>query len=676
MVVLIMIFGRMMRIWFSGLCGIFTALAMQSASAEFLPPDQAFAFEAVSTTQNRATLTWEIADGYYLYHDQLKVKTGEKAQSLKLPKPQEKDDPNFGMTQVHYGQVQTAVPMQPNQSYHIEWQGCAESGLCYPVQRTTIHTNADGLLPISHHTGQDITRNQSFTSMASTSLLSEPVQIQPKTLDLVTAETQVMQPKTENSERISDAAPESDIINQAAEVNELPASQDDVVAVIDQERVATNLTTSPQPNVQNPQTDWNNDQYFLNLLSTENIMLNLIIFLGLGVLLAFLPCSLPLIPILSSILVQRHRGYRAGMIAGIFVLGMALVYALMGLAVAGLGYNLQRWLQSPFFIGLFAIMFVLFALNLFGVFQLSLPQGWLQRLDQWQQRQKGGTLLGSFIMGIISALIVGPCMSAPLAGALLFVAQLPDPWMGASYLFVLGLGVGLPLLIACVFGAQYLPKPGEWMDRLKFTFGFVMLLLAVYFLRPLLPSVLYLLLMTSLLFAMSVYVLVKMRPYTTQRLGQFLLILLSLGTALLACHHALQAWSQLNAAQATERLAWKKVRTEIEFKQALAEVKGQAVLIDVYADWCVACQPIEKEVIPRADVQAGLANIALIQLDLTEYEPSQDKILKDWEILGPPTMIFLDTQHQEQRAIRLTGTFGAAQLITRLPQQGADHDLQ
>lgn len=414
------------------------------------------------------------------------------------------------------------------------------------------------------------------------------------------------------------------------------------------------------------QADWNNDQYFFYLLSTDNIAVNLIIFLGLGILLAFLPCSLPLIPILSSILVQRHRGYRAGMIAGVFVVGMALIYALMGLAVAGLGYNFQRWLQSPIFIGLFAVMFVLFALNLFGVFQLSLPQGVLQRLDQWQQRQKGGTLWGSFIMGMISALIVGPCMSAPLAGALLFVAQLPEPWMGASYLFILGLGVGLPLLIACVFGAQYLPKPGVWMDRLKFTFGFVMLLLAVYFLRPLLPSVVYLMLMGLLCISITVYILWKIRPHILQMPMQLLLIAMSLATAISGGWYVTQAWSQLNTTQATTLVAWQKVRTQAELEQALNQVKGQAVLIDVYADWCVACQPIEKEVLPRADVQTALDAVARIKLDLTEYEASQDIVLKDWQILGPPTMIFLDVQHQEQRNLRLTGTFSAAQLLSRL----------
>ncbi len=648
----------LMRIWLTGLCGVLTAFAVQSASAEFLPPDQAFAFQPVSTAQDKAKLTWKIADGYYLYHDQIKVIHAGQALPLKLPTPLNKEDPNFGMTQVHYGQVQAMLSVQPNQSYKVEWQGCAESGLCYPVQHTVIQTDAEGLLPANEGTAQQ----QLLTSAASAPRLHAPVEPAPIKPDLAPAASEPSEIKVEN--RTAEAPSEPSVMDEV-QVASAPQTQDKAITLASSEPYTANTQTQL-----NNQTDWNNDQFFFNLLSTKNIVLNLLIFLALGVLLAFLPCSLPLIPILSSILVQRHRGYRAGIIAGVFVLGMALVYALMGLAVAGLGYNFQRWFQSPIFIGVFALMFVAFALNLFGAFQLSLPQGMLQRLDQWQQRQKGGTVVGSLIMGMIAALIVGPCMSAPLAGALLFVSQLPDAWMGASYLFVLGLGIGLPLFIACVFGAQYLPKPGIWMDRLKFTFGFVMLLLAVYFLRPLLPSVLYLSMMGLFFVGMAIYILWKIRPNVTQTLTQLLLILLSLGTVVLGGWHFKQAWSQINTAQAETRLVWKKVRTQDEFTAALAAVKGQPVLIDVYADWCVACQPIKKDVLPRTDVQAALQHAALVKLDLTEYDPSQDILLKEWQILGPPTMIFLDASHQEKREIRLTGTFSAEQLISRAAQQG------
>src|SRR5690606_38526480 len=394
-------------------------------------------------------------------------------------------------------------------------------------------------------------------------------------------------------------------------------------------------------------SQWNNDQYFLSLLSEQGLLINALIFLGLGILLAFLPCSLPLIPILTGILVQQHRGYRAALIALVFVLGMALVYAVMGLAVAQLGYSFQRWFQSPVFISIFSILFVLFALNLFGAFQLSLPQGMLQRLDQWQQKQKGGTLIGAGLMGMIAALIVGPCMSAPLAGALIYVSQLNQPILGASYLFVLGLGLGLPLFIAAVFGSHLLPKPGIWMDRLKFSFGFVMLALALYFARPLLPGILYLSLLGVVLITCSGYFLFKMLPHVHRSVSKIVLMLLSGLLVFAGGMQLYHVWSQVQVAHVESRLEWQKVSTAAELQQVLAKHPAQPVVIDVYADWCVACQPIEKEVIPRSDVQTALQNVVRIKLDLTHYHPSQDELLKEWQILGPPTFIFLNAAHQE-----------------------------
>ncbi|HBF66727.1 MAG TPA: thiol:disulfide interchange protein, partial [Clostridium sp.] len=344
----------------------------------------------------------------------------QKALKLSLPVPQDKDDPTFGRTQVHYGQVNTHIPVQPNQQLNIQWQGCAESGLCYPVQRTTIRTDDEGLLPTQRFS--ESKRLLNVTSTLTSTLV--PTQL---------SEQAVAQQKK------AALGPENSTNKNTVEEPEnlVAVPQDEQAADESQRQASSEVSTQREPQIQQDQTNaslksqWNNDQFFFNLLSNQNLLVNLLVFLGLGILLAFLPCSLPLIPILSGILVQRKTGYRAAFIAGAFVLGLAIVYAVMGLAVAQLGYSFQRWFQSPVFIGLFALLFTVFAFNLFGAFHLSLPQGVLHRLDQWQQRQKGGTLLGALLMGMIAALIVGPCMSAPLAGALLFVSQLNQPVMGA-----------------------------------------------------------------------------------------------------------------------------------------------------------------------------------------------------------------------------------------------------
>ncbi len=619
--------------------------------ADFLPPDQAFQFQVVSTSQDQAELSWKIAEGYYLYHDQLKVSHQQTPVKLALPKPEDKDDPNFGLTQVHYGQVKTNMNVQPNQQFVVQWQGCAESGLCYPVQRTTVTTDADGLFP-----AQNLSKPQKLLASTTQPQVNEKILTAQKD-ELQAIEQTPITDKALTEEKIEEiqvAAVSEPVVQPEVELTE---KNDQLIAD------PKNQTSSAGMNSQ-----WNNDQYFLSLLSEQGLLINALIFLGLGILLAFLPCSLPLIPILTGILVQQHRGYRAALIALVFVLGMALVYAVMGLAVAQLGYSFQRWFQSPVFISIFSILFVLFALNLFGAFQLSLPQGMLQRLDQWQQKQKGGTLIGAGLMGMIAALIVGPCMSAPLAGALIYVSQLNQPMLGASYLFVLGLGLGLPLFIAAVFGSHLLPKPGIWMDRLKFSFGFVMLALALYFARPLLPGILYLSLLGVVLITCSGYFLFKMLPHVHRSVAKIGLMLLS---GLLVYAGGMQlyhVWSQVQVAHVESRLEWQKVSTAAQLQQLLAKHREQPVVIDVYADWCVACQPIEKEVISRSDVQAALQNVVRIKLDLTHYHPSQDELLKEWQILGPPTFIFLNAAHQEQRELRLTGSFSAAHLLDTLQQ--------
>ncbi len=622
-----------------------------TAYADFLPPDQAFQFQVVSTSQDQAELSWKIAEGYYLYHDQLKVSHQQTPVKLALPKPEDKDDPNFGLTQVHYGQVKTNMNVQPNQQFVVQWQGCAESGLCYPVQRTTITTDADGLFP-----AQNLSKPQKL--LVSTTQPEANKQILTAQKD----ELQAIEQTPSTNQALAEEKVEE---MQVAAVSE-PVVQPEV-----------ELTEKNDPPIADPKnqtssagmnSQWNNDQYFLSLLSEQGLLINALIFLGLGILLAFLPCSLPLIPILTGILVQQHRGYRAALIALVFVLGMALVYAVMGLAVAQLGYSFQRWFQSPVFISIFSILFVLFALNLFGAFQLSLPQGMLQRLDQWQQKQKGGTLIGAGLMGMIAALIVGPCMSAPLAGALIYVSQLNQPMLGASYLFVLGFGLGLPLFIAAVFGSHLLPKPGIWRDRLKFSFGFVMLALALYFARPLLPGILYLSLLGVVLITCSGYFLFKMLPHVHRSVSKIVLMLLSGVLVYAGGMQLYHVWSQVQVAHVESRLEWQRVSTAAQLQQVLAKHPAQPAVIDVYADWCVACQPIEKEVIPRSDVQTALQNVVRIKLDLTHYHPSQDELLKEWQILGPPTFIFLNAAHQEQRDLRLTGSFSATHLLGTLQQ--------
>nr|WP_314914732.1 protein-disulfide reductase DsbD [Acinetobacter harbinensis] len=623
------------------------------ANEDFLPPDQAFKFQASSTATDQVELQWTIAPEYYLYHDQFKVSVEQKDLALKLPKGQEKDDPTFGKTEVHYNQVVAQFAVQPNREYSVKWQGCSENGLCYPVQHRSIHTDAEGLLP-----------QQNLAKSQSESVFLKPKKAAPASpvasattadseLNLaLTDPTLLKQPPVAKPEGIGAKQP----IQTATSATQVSAS------AIEQKTVAPSPSTAASFN-----QELNNDLFFVDLLSNQNIFFNILIFLGLGVLLAFLPCSLPLIPILSGILIQRKKGYKASFIALTFILSMALVYGIMGVIVSQIGFNIQRWFQSPVFISLFALLFIVFALNLFGLYQLALPQKLLQRLDQIQQRQKGGTLLGAGVMGAVSALIVGPCMSAPLAGALLYVSHVEQKFLGGFYLFLLGVGIGIPLFIASVFGAKYLPKPGAWMDRLKFSFGFVMLAMAIYFARPLLPISLYFIAFAAVFLAMAIYLIRVVKHVATlpYKISVLILSALLAGSGLWQLNLAI---ANVNPVQNSQLQPWIIVNNSEQLQAALAAHSTQPVIIDVYADWCVACQPIEREVLPSARVQQAIQNVTRIKLDLTQYEPSQDVLLKQLQVLGPPTLLFLQPNQHERRNLRLTGTYTAAQLIENVQQ--------
>jgi thioredoxin:protein disulfide reductase len=406
------------------------------------------------------------------------------------------------------------------------------------------------------------------------------------------------------------------------------------------------------------------DEQWLDQLHTHPFIYSVVLFIGLGILLAFTPCSLPMLPILTALIVRERRGLQAGWIALVFVLAMASVYAVLGLIAASAGLNFQRWLQQPLSLILFATLFVTFALNLFGLFELKLPQSVVTRLDRMQGAQQSGTLVGAAVMGTLSALLVGPCMTAPLAGALLFISQNQNQLQGALLLFALGLGMGFPLLLASILGSRILPKAGQWMQQIRILFAFLMLGLALYFVRPLLADYILLAMQTLLVIAFSLYLLYKIY----RGVGRFKWFYL----AILLCivpYFAYEQWQNFSRQSSIENTqTWHVAKTAEEFQDLLKHAPQQNILIDVYADWCVACQPIEKRVLQTPEVQHALQDYYLIKLDLSAYQASHAALLKQWQVLGPPTFVFLDASRQEQRHLRLTGSVTEQQLLQKLQQ--------
>ena len=408
------------------------------------------------------------------------------------------------------------------------------------------------------------------------------------------------------------------------------------------------------------------DQKWSERLANSSFTYGLLLFFGLGILLAFTPCSLPMLPILSSLIVRERKGVAAWGIALTFVLAMASVYAILGLVASSAGLGFQRWLQQPSTLLAFSGLFVVFALNLFGLFELKLPQRMMSSLDRIQGMQKGGSLVGAGIMGMLSALLVGPCMTAPLAGALLFISQTQQQGQGALLLFTLGLGMGTPLFLASILGAKVLPKAGEWMHQVKVLFAFIMLALALYFVRPLCPAWLLQVLSLSLGLSFVGYVLYRLMWHKTHLKELYLLALMVAIPSILYSQyqHSQRFFSQAeNAIEQT----WQVARTATEFEYLLANAPtDRAIVIDVYADWCVACQPIEQRILTRKDVQQALGSVTRIKLDLSHYDASHQALLNQWQVLGPPTYLFLNAQQQEQRSLRLTGAFSAEQLLEQL----------
>lgn len=462
---------------------------------------------------------------------------------------------------------------------------------------------------------------------------------------------------------------ETDVDGLVALKNQASASK----SFLDLAKTAQNTENADKTNLNTIQQDVSSnsesakDQMWSEKLADSSFIYGLLLFFGLGILLAFTPCSLPMIPILTSLIVRNNKGLKAWMIALVFVSSMATVYAILGLIASSAGLNFQRWLQQPSTLIAFSLLFVVFALNLFGAFELKLPQTVVNKLDHAQTMQQGGSLVGAAVMGMISALLVGPCMTAPLAGALLFISQTQSQWHGAVLLFTLGFGMGTPLLIASILGSKILPKVGTWMNQIKVIFAFIMLGLALYFVRPLLSETWLQCLSLVLGISFIAYVLFRFMWNRTKWKWVYIVILILTAPYMVYSQYQQSQRFFISNSNSSSEVLWHIAHTAAEFNQILSQApKNQAIIVDVYADWCVACQPIEHRILKSNHVKNALKDFYLIKLDLSEYDAGHQALLNERDILGPPTYLFLNNQQQEIRSLRLTGAFSEQELLTQI----------
>ncbi|HCU0800341.1 MULTISPECIES: protein-disulfide reductase DsbD [Citrobacter] len=387
--------------------------------------------------------------------------------------------------------------------------------------------------------------------------------------------------------------------------------------------------------------------------------------IGIGI--AFTPCVLPMYPLISGIVLggkQRLSTGRALLLTFIYVQGMALTYTALGLVVAAAGLQFQAALQHPYVLIGLAVVFTLLALSMFGLFTLQLPSSLQTRLTLMSNRQQGGSPGSVFAMGAIAGLICSPCTTAPLSAILLYIAQSGNMWLGGGTLYLYALGMGLPLMLITVFGNRLLPKSGPWMEHVKTAFGFVILALPVFLLERIIGDDWGVLLWSLLgvAFFSWAFITSLQAKHAWMRIVQIILLAAALVTV-----RPLQDWAfGVPHAQTQTHLNFTPVASVDALNQALAQAKGKPVMLDLYADWCVACKEFEKYTFSNQQVQQALGDTVLLQADVTANNAQDVALLKHLQVLGLPTILFFDAEGKEHPEARVTGFMDAATFSAHL----------
>jgi len=609
-----------------GLSGLFGLDDLGGGAAqedEFIDPDKAFVVSARLRDPNTIVVNWAIADDYYLYRHRFNFKLTDSAGftigEAQIPPGKEKEDEFFGTIQSYHHSVEVPIPVtpgvQPGQELSLEvgYQGCAEAGLCYPPRKKTLLLALDG---------------QSAAAPAPVAAGSD---VAPVTV----------------AAKVSPAAGDSGKV--ATKPRSAPISESDSIAAT---------------------------------LAGGNTALILLTFFGFGLLLTFTPCVFPMIPILSSIIVGQGSKLstgRAFVMSLVYVLAMALTYTVAGVIAGVAGGNLQAVFQNPWVLGSFSLVFVLLSLSMFGFYELQLPSALQSKLTETSNKQHGGTLTGVAIMGLLSALIVGPCVAPPLMGALIYIGNTGDAVLGGAALFMMSMGMGVPLLIIGTLGGKWLPRAGAWMDTVKAVFGVALLGVAIWMLERILPGPVVLLLWATLFLCSAVYMgALDSLPRDAsgwRRLSKGLgLVFAVYGVLLLICaatggDDMLQPLHELQSpagGTGSGAIAGTVVPTHASFQRirgtegldnALrqASAAGKPVLLDFYADWCVECKRMERYTFEDPRTAAALAGVVLLQADVTENDDIDQALLARYSLLGPPALLFFDTQGKEMRGWRFVG---------------------
>ena len=587
---------------------------------EFLTVDQAFSFN-FTQNNNQLHINFDINEGYYLYRHQFKI-TAENARILQvnLPLGIEHEDEFFGVQQIYNKQTSFVINIEEanaNAVVIVGYQGCAEKGLCYPPTKKKI-----SISQIQH---DDIN--------SSTAILTA--------LD------------SNKTPEVNNDIKDTKQLNNASEQHQLA-----------------------------------------NMLQQDNIILTLVAFFLGGLLLSFTPCVFPMYPILTGIIVGAGNSNntplttkKAFTLSFFYVQGMAVTYTLLGIVVALAGAQFQAVFQHPSVLIFLSILFVFLALSMFGVFNLALPASWQSYLNNLSNKQKGGSILGVVMMGVISGLVASPCTTAPLTGALLYISQTGDVVIGASALYALSLGMGLPLLILGSSGGKLLPKAGAWMNIIKNIFGLLLLAVPIFLLERFIPELASQTLWAILILASASYLYVANHNSvlnTPRNLGfgfrSMLIFLMMFFGANMLFQLYIPKTLSLSSSDATyigknkgeqhsQHQEFIRIETLADLKSAVekANNQGKTVMLDLYADWCVACKEFEQYTFPDVQVQKALSNTVLLQIDLTDTGTDENiELMEYYEVFGLPSILFFDLKGNELSQQRITGFMGADKFSAHL----------
>ncbi len=767
--------------------GSASAQGITFGASDPLSATQAYIPDASVAADGTVVVDWTIEPGHYLYRDKTSLSLAADGVAIALDSPVMPEalievDAFFGESAVYRGPTRMSTrPTDPIEEattavLSIEYQGCADIGLCYPPTTVTrtIELNASASIPsralapprgantgglfadLDRPAEQSVSSSPTtigassgslFGSAADATLLRPEEAYLPMALSASTSQIELFWTIEDGYylyrdkfahhldaadaplaiiER-SDGVLEHDAFFGDVYVNRgeartvlaldeplkvgdsgtltvayqgcadigvcFPPSTIDVPYLIDTVgataasaanviAVAAADTTTPPPSSGAGSGLVSEQDRLSGLLANSSLWLSVVTFLGLGVLLAFTPCVLPMIPILSSLIIgQRNAdgsaisGGRAFRLSLVYVLVMASTYAVAGVLVALSGQNVQIWLQNPVVLSLFAALFVVFAFAMFGLFEFQMPRALQSRLTQASNAQQGGGYRSVVTMGFLSTLIVGPCVTAPLAGALLYIADTGDAWVGGAALFALGFGMGAPLLLIGTSAASIIPKAGTWMVRVKQSFGVLMLGMAIWMLSRFISPEATALLAGLLVLGTGIWLGAADRldanPGGWDRTAKAAGLAVSIyGVAVLL--GALAGGSSLtrplavytggganggNGSQEQAGLAFQRVKSSDDLDQVLASAsaQGRAVMLDFYADWCISCKEMEHFTFTDEDVQNSLDGVLLVQADVTDNDDIDKALLDRFRLFAPPAIIFFDPAGREMPGARVVG---------------------